>query len=103
MTTPPPSTRPAPAVEAETFGRRVPCEVVYAVVYDAWLQDVVVGKFPVGLDFVGGPVGFGVPVIVRYAPGRSRAGDGRRDEADALAMRLRACGYLNVRVERAGT
>lgn len=113
----------APTVEAEAFGRVWPCTLVYAGDVDeppdpndpfftdgSWLNyDEGRGELAVGLDWKGGPVGFNVPITVRYAGRRRNSGayhdrqpdDGSQDEVKNLVALLKRLGYTNVRAERA--
>lgn len=102
----------APAIVAEAFdGTHRPCHLVYAGDVDDppdpdrpdsvdW-DNFDEGKcaFAVGLDWLGGPVGKNVPLIVRYA-GR-RSDDGNAPVIEGLVALLKRLGYTNVRAERA--
>lgn len=76
----------APAVEAESAGKFVPCELAY--------EGRGVSRKLVGLEWLGGPVGFGAAVVVRFAKGDVAA-------ANRLARELRENGYQFVQTKRA--
>jgi hypothetical protein len=81
-----------PTIEAEAFGRRWPCEPVWENVADDddWFGDEHVRVAAVA--WLGGSVGTGVPIVVRY-------GYEQHNSAKALAAAIRACGYV-VTLER---
>lgn len=93
-------------IEAEAFGRRYPCQLVYAgdvdeppdppnglAEWNAWKAwDDGRRRFVVRLDWLGGPVGLTVPVVVTWSEGGWSA-----ERAARVVGWLKACGYANVR------